>query len=121
MTTRLLPVDEWPRLAGTLLETVWPNLDPTADAVLVVEDAGQIVACSALVRAWHLEGTWVAPQWRRRVTVGRRLLTAMRALLRGRGVRDVLMMALNDRNAKLCARFGPSLELTCRHFLVTVR
>ena len=55
MTSRLLPREEWARLAGTQLETVVPIL-PDGAQVMVVEADEEILACVALYPLWHLEG-----------------------------------------------------------------
>jgi hypothetical protein len=122
VTPRFLPVAEWPRLTGTLLDPAWQGLDPATDRVIVIEDAvGAIVACSALIHAYHLEGTWVAPAWRGSVAVGRHLLRAQRALLTALHIPEVYMMARTPATAALCQKFGRAvLHLDCAHFLVTV-
>jgi len=121
MTTRLLPPDEWPRLAGTILEPVWQQLDPQDTRILVQEDGPVIVHCVALVREWRLDGIWAHPDYRRRVGFGRRFLRAVRELLQQEHVSEVLMMALTDDSARICRRFGRALPLTCQHFAVTPR
>ena len=55
MTSRLLPREEWARLAGTQLETVVPIL-PEGAKVMVIEKDAEILACVALYPLWHLEG-----------------------------------------------------------------
>lgn len=61
MTRRLLPRDEWSRLADTPeLGPVWQLLPPSTD-VIVVEDGGRIVATWALLTVKHCEGAWVDP------------------------------------------------------------
>lgn len=79
MTSRVLPVAEWPRLAGTELESVWPTLPHTSDVqIVVVEDAaGAIVGCWAALRVIHVEGVWIAPAYRQRTSVARRLWRTM--------------------------------------------
>ena len=71
-TSRVLPVAEWPRLAGTLLERAWPLLAPDATAIVVVEQDGQIIGCAAVIRCTHLEGVWVHPAYRKHAAVVRR-------------------------------------------------
>jgi hypothetical protein len=54
--TRLLPREEWARLAGTELETVYPVL-PQGSHVIVIEDDGRIVGCWAVYPQWHVHGS----------------------------------------------------------------
>lgn len=121
MTTRFLPVEEWPRLAGTLLETVWPGLDPASTRIIVVEEDGQILGCVTLFQAWHLDGAWIHPDYRRRVGVMRRLLKGLTELLRIFRPVEVVVTAHNKTGRNLCQSVGPVVELTCDHFAVDVR
>jgi len=78
-TSRVLPVEEWPRLAQTPLASVWALLKPEDTQVLVVEQAGAIIGVWLAVRLVHAEGVWIAPAHRGSVGVVRRLLSGMRA------------------------------------------
>ena len=120
MTGRLLPPEEWPRLAGTLLEGVWPSLKPDRDVVRVVEQDGEIIGCAALLALWHLEGAWIAPAHRKRAAVGRRLWAEMREEVRRRSVPEVWMMATSPDTARICERLGRATRLDCAHFAVMV-
>jgi hypothetical protein len=119
LTERLLPPSEWNRLAGTLLDPAWRTFSQS-DKVIVVEDGGQIVACSALMQVYHLEGTWIHPAYRQRVSVGRRLVLAMRQLFKALHVGEVLMHATNDANARMCRKLGQAMPLPGEHFAVIV-
>lgn len=96
MTTRLLEPSEWPRLAGTELETVWPHLDPLQAHIVVVEADGAIVGCWAAFRQIHVEGVWIAEAHRGKAGVARRLLAGMRRTARAMGARSVATAALTD-------------------------
>ena len=119
MTSRILPPAEYPRLAGTLLEPIWPGLCPQA-RVLVVEDGAELVGCVALVPIWHLDGVWIAPAHRQRASVGRRLLVAARAAVAAVGASEVWMMAMTPESRRLCERMGPSTVLDCDHLAVRI-
>lgn len=118
--TRILPPAEWPRLRGTLLESVWPRLDPASAFIRVVEDGDRIVGHAVLFAAWHLEAAWMAPGYARRIGVGRRLLTGVRADLKARGIREVVMMARSAVGRRLCQKLGKAVHMTCDHFAVSV-
>lgn len=120
MRARVLPCEEWPRLKGTLLEGVWPQFHPQMTRVLVVEQDGQIVGCSSFVSAWHVEGTWIHPDHRKKAAVGRRLWLAARRLCEALGVREVLMMTTNSDTASMCQRLGKATALECAHFAVVL-
>src|SRR6185369_7105001 len=97
LTTRILPADEWSKLTGTELETVYPFCRPESTTVIAVETPeGQIVGCWALMQVFHAEGIWIAPDYRQRVSVGRHLWRAMKAHLRGLGAKAVITAAVND-------------------------
>jgi GNAT superfamily N-acetyltransferase len=76
MTTRTLPRDEWPRLAGTDLAKALDFIRPEDAQILVVEDAGRIVGAWSVLRVTHLEGVWIDPAYRKRGSVAKRLLAA---------------------------------------------
>ena len=120
LTARLLPPAEWPRLVGTLLDPAWQGMTPATDKVVAVEADGRIVGCSALLSIYHLEGTWIAPDYRGSVGVGRHLVRAQRDLCRAMHVREVYMMARTPQTAALCQKFGAATPLDCDHFLVKV-
>jgi hypothetical protein len=71
------PRGEWTAaLKGTELETIHPHL-PDGAVVVVVEDAGQVVACQAVFPQVHLEGLWVRPEFRGNPRVARRIFVGM--------------------------------------------
>ena len=117
MTTRELPFEEWPRLAGTELDAIRQVLDPSRARVLVVEDQdGGIVGCWALFMAFHTEGFWIAPSHRKTGGVARRLLVTMREWLRVEGIRAVMTAANDTEMAAYLTRLGAT-QLPGEHFL----
>lgn len=79
MTTRTLSREEWPRLADTDLAVLLPYAAPEDTEIVVVEQDERIVGCLAVMRVIHVEGVWIAPEHRGRVSVMRRLLAGMYA------------------------------------------
>ena len=106
LTTRLLPLADWPRLTGTELESVWPILDPARAQIIVVADGDQIVACWALIDVAHVEGLWIAPTHRKRGKVLTRLIAAARAAARARGIRAVGTTACSAEVRGLLDHYG---------------
>lgn len=120
MTSRLLPVDEWPRLVGTELETVWPVLDRERAQVVVVEDDdGQIIGCWAGFPLWHAEGVTVAPAHRGKAGVARLLLAGMTGLAKANGYRSVVTAAIDPAVASLLEKHG-AVHLDARHYALPV-
>jgi hypothetical protein len=122
MTTRLLPPAEWSRLAGTELEQVYPLLDPMSAKVLVVEQAGIIVACWALIPYLHVEGMWLHPMHRRTRTglrIWQELWAAMRSLVHVLGERVVLTAACTDDVRSLINRLG-GRPLPGDHYVIPI-
>ena len=101
LTDRILPPDEWSKLADTELGAACQLWRPEDAAIVVVEDDGAIVATWALCRFWHVEGVWVAPSHRKRPGVVRRLLVAMFSLARRFGVKAAITGAVTDEVRKL--------------------
>ena len=75
MNARILAPEEWSRLDGIDLSKLLPYTEPQNIAVCVVEDeAGKIVACLAALQVTLLEGTWIAPEHRKKAGTLRALL-----------------------------------------------
>lgn len=102
--TRLLPSAEWPRLAGTEVEALWPHLDPAHASVVVVERDGVIVGTWVVMQLVHIECCWIAPEFRTSGSVARRLLRGMYDAAKTFGARTVLTAALSDDVRALIAR-----------------
>jgi hypothetical protein len=85
MTDRILPPEEWHRLAGTEIGPILDRFTPARTAMLVVEEEGEIVGCWALLLVAHAEGVWISPAYRGGVAVARRLWRGMRRLVTGIG------------------------------------
>lgn len=117
--TRLLPVEEWPRLTGTLLDPAWTAFDPERDLVLVVERDGVIVGCTSFLPRWHMEGTWVAPSDRKRAGVGRALLRGMYGLAHALRAQELILVSVDPEISALCQRLGSSaVRMTGDHFSI---
>lgn len=109
LSTRELPSAEWPKLAGTELEAVWPILTPEAKVIVVEDEAGAIVGCWALMQFWHAEGVWIAPAYQKRTSVARRLWLGMRGLAAQAGVARVITAAADDQIVALLDKHGIKL------------
>jgi N-acetylglutamate synthase-like GNAT family acetyltransferase len=105
-TTRVLPHNEWSRLAGTELETLAPILNPETTRIVVVERDGVIVACWAVTIMVHLEGIWIAPSHRKSASVGRALLQSAREQVRALGGRWAITGATTDDVRGLISKLG---------------
>lgn len=118
MTHRVLPPHEWPRLAGTELEAVYPYLNPDHADVVVVEDEGRVVGCWAFVRVFHADGAWIHPDQRGGM-VAQYLLRGIAALARLHGSDRVVATAESDDVAHLLQRLGGE-QLPGAHFVLPV-
>ena len=81
MTTRILPPEEYSRLAGTEAATVWPQLTAAA-RVVVVEQDGQILGCHILQPVLHAECLWIHPDHRGKTSAPGRLWRAVQRAVR---------------------------------------
>lgn len=119
MTTRLLPMDEWFRLADTELGPALHVL-PDDTRIVVVEDPdGDIVGCWALIRYVHVEGVWIAPSHRKRGRVAASLLAGMQQAARDWDVQAVLTAALTDDVRQLIDHLGGQ-PLPGDHFVLPI-
>lgn len=119
MTSRILPPEEWHRLARTELEQVWPVLDPLQAHIVVVEQGAQIVACWAAIRYVHVEGVWVHPDHRGKGRAAGHLVRQMRSLTSAMGAKAVWTAALTDQVRRLIAHFG-GVKLPGEHYVMSM-
>lgn len=120
MVTRLLPESEWSRLDPEHMRL--PAIEPSAvDCdVIVIEEDGEIIGCSTVMTCVHIEGTWIDPRYRRRVSVGRRLLHAMRDVVKQRGANGAWMCSVSENSRSLIEQKLHGMEVLGRHYTVTV-
>jgi ribosomal protein S18 acetylase RimI-like enzyme len=117
---RLLPRDEWAsKLAGTELEKVWPILPDNAQ-IVVVEDGDTLAGCWAVYQQTHVEGLYVAPEYRHNPRVGRRLLQAMTNTALATGGATVQTAAVSEDVAAMLEKIG-AVELPGRHFVMRIK
>lgn len=124
MTTRVLPPEEWPRLAGTDTASVIAHLSPQDLSIVALEDRGRIVGACALLWMPQIEGAWIAPEYRGWPALRLLLSTAWR-LIPGRWViTSALSDAVRRRLRRLGGRQLPGTyfmlstteERVCRHW-----
>lgn len=119
MRARILPPEEYDKLAGTEAETVWPVLTDAA-CVVVVEQDGAIVGCHVLQPVLHAECLWVHPDHRGKSSVARRLWACVQRTATERfGVRSVMTAATDDRVRGLLAHVG-AVVIPGEHYLLPV-
>lgn len=121
MTTRLLPAADWCRL-DTVPEAgiPWRAMDPHRNHVLVTEQDGQITGTLVLMQALHAECLWIAPAYRGRVSVFRRLRHAMLAYARAWRYPTVLMASMSKQMAAILAGLGAD-RLPGDHYVLTLK
>ena len=102
MTSRVLPVDEWDRLDGTLLASVWRSLKPDHAEVIVVEQGGEIVACVALISMLHAECCEITGG----PGVARALWRGLRERVHAAGGQAVWAAAVEEPMQRLLTRHG---------------
>lgn len=117
MTSRILPQNEWPRLAGTEAESVWPYLDPSRSWVVVVEDDGEIVGCHVLAYVLHAECLWVHPDHRGKASVARRLWATVRKIAQAVGAPTLATAARNETVRELLEHIG-AIHLDGEHYSI---
>lgn len=109
LTTRILPFEEYGRLAGTEAEGLIPILRPQDGSVVVVERDGVIVGCWTLMRVWHAECLWITPADRGRAGVLRRLWLALNREARSHGARAICTASDRDEVASMLQRLGATV------------
>ena len=99
MTTRILPREEWPRLDPEQV-AFYETMAPEDVAVVVVEDAGMIVARMAVIRVPHFESFWIADHAKGNAGVTRSLLRFATKQARKWAPNWIMAQAGND---EMCA------------------
>ena len=107
MTTRILPKEEWPRLAHLDIGPALAIAQDRDATVIVAEDAaGHIVGAWALLLIAHVEGLWVSPQHRKRGRVLLRLWNQLLSVARARGIASVWTGSVTDEVTVLLTARG---------------
>lgn len=119
MTTRILPIDEWPKLSGTEAGLITHALDPERSHVLVVEQNEEIVGCWVLMNVLHAECLWIAPAHRGHTSVARRLWAFMQHTAQTLGVPVVATAALTDDVRELLDHVG-AVKVPGDHYAMKV-
>lgn len=119
MTVRVLPPDEWNRLVGTELESVWPILNRETTSVMVVEHEGEIVGCWAMFPVTHVEGITIKEGYRSSPVVAMKLLRMMRSLCRDQGIKTVVTGSLSNAVSRYIERLG-GVEVPGKQFAISL-
>jgi hypothetical protein len=104
VTTRILPRDEWTKLAGTDLEPVYAHLPDDTQIVVVENDEGLIIGHWAVIRYVHVECVWIDEAHRKGGSVARRLLTQMRKAARAWGAKAVWTASMDPEVSQLLVK-----------------
>lgn len=110
MRTRILPVEEWPKLEPTGTAPLLAYVSPENIAVITAEDDdGKIIGCVLALQTTHLEGLWVAPEHRKGIVL-RALYRQAMALARVKREQWVFGGAANgdERMDDILRRLGGS-------------
>jgi len=108
MEARVLPVNEWNRLNVTELPVLLPYFRPEDVNVVVVEEAGAIVASLAVMRVPHLEGVWIEPSRRGSPELVRKLMSGAAYASRKWSSGWVMAQSATDHVSDLITRLGAS-------------
>lgn len=68
MNARILPREEWSKLAVTGLHSLLPDFREEDCKPIVIEENGEIVGTITVLRTVHLESIWIRPGSRAGVT-----------------------------------------------------
>ncbi len=75
MKVRYLPANEWVKIQKPQIPPLFPYVNPSDVAVIVVEnDDGEVIACVSALKITHFESLWIHPDHRGNAGVGRALL-----------------------------------------------
>ena len=109
LTTRVLPPEEWERLAETDAGQLALVLNQETATVIGVERDGVLVGCAAVYPALHVDGLWIAETERKRTSIARRLWAAIRGEMTRRGTRGAVAGAVSDEMRGVLEKIGVAL------------
>jgi hypothetical protein len=120
-TTRILPPEEWGKLASvpTELSWAWEALSPAHNTILVTEQDGAIVATMVLMQAIHAEFFWSDPNLRGRLGVLRGLYDAMFAEARRCAAPTILAASVSAQMTGILEKLGAPLP--GQHFVIRTK
>jgi hypothetical protein len=119
MIARVLPPEEWPRLAGTEAEHVWPVLNPENAEIRVVEEDGEIVGVWCGLRMMHAECFWIAPKYRGSYRVIKGLWNGLCETAKRWGVSRMETASMDPHVSDMIQRWGGE-RVTWEAFIVPI-
>lgn len=110
MTARVLPYEEWHKIPEHM-DPVLVGLRPGQSRICVVEnEQGEIVARWLLYPVLFAEDLWVHPDYRQRVSVGRKLWRLVHRAATELGFGHLLVTAMDQEIRDLLAHPGVRSE-----------
>lgn len=105
MTSRVLDYAEW-HLVPEYMDDVLKTMRPGTSRVCVIEHEGEIIARWLLYPVLMAEDIWIAPQYRQRVSVGRKLWRLMQRAATELGFSRVVSAVVDDTSRALLTNRG---------------
>lgn len=115
MTTRLLPPEEWARLAETEGGEVWRLFDQESTKILVVERDGRIIGRLAVLTIQHADFFWIDSVSRDKTSVCWQLWFGLKNLIRSAPYGGVIVSILSDRMRRFVTKAG-AVPMPGEHF-----
>ncbi len=119
LSSRILPPEEWERLAGTEAQDLWPHLKPENAEIHVVEDEGRIVGVWCGLRMMHAECFWIAPEYRGQFGVIMRLWRGLVETAKRWGVSRMETASMNPHVSDMIRRWG-GVPVTWEAYIVPI-
>ena len=108
MKARILGPEEWANLEMLGEMPLLPHVLPENMAVVVVEEAGQVLGVMQVAQVTHFEGLWIKPEYRGNPGVMRALMRLATAIPQVRGECWVFGGAADDTMRSFNERLGGS-------------
>ena len=116
-STRLLPPEEWHKLAGTEPGKIIHVINKESSNIMVVEKDDTIVGSWSLIPYYHAECVWIREDFRNSAVVARRLITGMEQMANALGISSVITASTNKRVDRLI-RHLKSKKLPGQHYVI---
>ena len=119
MIARVLPPEDWSLLDEAHPAQIAQALPNGAAAVVVVEDGGKIVGTLTVAQITHLEGLWIAPEFRGNPRLSMALVEAAFAEVRKTGALWAWGASDTEHMSDIIGRVGGK-EIPVKSFIIPV-
>lgn len=119
MNSRILPRSEWAKLDVKGSDSIGTTVPPAESHVVVVEEAGEILATVTVVRIVHFEDLWINPKYKGNPGMIRSLLNRAKSVAKLWTDKWVWGASETDQMTDYLKRFG-GVQIGVQSFIIPI-